>query len=201
MTRTAFRLGLFSLIALAVTAPALAYNLVNADAMTLGCIFNPTPCSAPVTDNVAYFSVPGGTGQGRLQSRIFQTWDGRWVYQYRVNMTYVGGITYVPWADQFAIANVGTLRRYDFNVDGVATDEVYNITSGSIGSQPVSSAFLSGSWSYFNIISRVYGGFSPGGGESSYFFGLVSDRAPVLRTVWVHLDTGWVSMQGYAPSL
>ena len=38
-----------------------------------------------------------------------------------------------------------------------------------------------------------------GGGESSYFFGMVSDQAPVLRTVWVHLDSGWVSMTGYAP--
>jgi hypothetical protein len=35
-------------------------------------------------------------------------------------------------------------------------------------------------------------------GESSYFFGLVSDQAPVLRTVWVHLDSGWVSMNVYA---
>ena len=201
MTRIGFRFALLPLVVLSITAPAFAYNLVNADAMTLGCIFNPPGCSASVTDNVAYFSVPGGTGQGRLQSRISQNSDGRWTYKYRINMINVGGITYVPWADQLAIANVGTLRRYDFNVDGIATDEVFNITSGSVGTEPVTSAFLSGSWSYFNLNGRVYGGFSPGGGESSYFFGYVSDRTPVLRTVWVHLDSGWISMQGYAPSL
>ena len=201
MIRIALRLAFCSLVVLSTAAPAFAYNLVNADAMTLGCIFNPPGCSASVTDNVVEFPVSGGNGNGRLQSRIRQTSDGRWVYMYRINMIHVGGILDVPYADQFAIANVGTLRRYDFNVDGIATDEVFNITSGSVGTKPVSSAFLSGSWSYFHISSRVWAGFSPGGGESSYFFGYVSDRPPVLRTVWVHLDHSWVSMQGYAPSL
>ena len=61
-----------------------------------------------------------------------------------------------------------------------------------------SAPFLSGGYSYW-VLNPVAGGSYPGGGESSYFFGVVSDYPPTLRTVWVHTDTGWVSMTGYAP--
>lgn len=199
MTNISLRLALFAFVALTVAAPASAYNLVNTS-WTVNCIFHPS-CSVSVTDHIADFAIPGGTGTGRLVSRFFQNADGRWSYRYQLKMTNAGGITHVPYADQLAIVSLGTLRRYDFNSDGIATDEVYNITSGATGTQPLTSAFLSGSWSYFVWGGRVYGGFSPGEGETSYWFGMVSDRTPVLRTVWVHLDSGWVSMQGYAPSL
>jgi hypothetical protein len=65
----------------------------------------------------------------------------------------------------------------------------------------IPNAFLWGSWSYFDLSNPVAAGNYIGGGESSYFFGMVSTEAPVLRTVWVHLDSGWVSMDGYAPLL
>jgi len=148
---------------------------------------------------VAEFAVSGGNG--RLQSRIFQSADGRWVYEYRINMTQVAGLVNPPYADQLAIYQWGTLRQYDFNSDSIATDQVYNVTSGGLGTRAVTSAFLSGSYSFFDLNNPVYAGSYIGGGESSYFFGMVSDQAPLLRTVWVHLDSGWVSMQGYAPPL
>jgi hypothetical protein len=93
------------------------------------------------------------------------------------------------------------VREYDYNGDGIATDDVFNITSGGVGTKAVTSAPVWAPWTYFVLSSRVYAGSSPGGGESSYFFGLVSDRAPVLRTMWVHTDSGWVSVTGYAPPL
>ncbi len=199
MSRTSLRIALFSLIALAMTAPAFAYNVVNTS-WTVNCIFSPT-CSVTVNDYVAEFAVSGGSGNGRLQSRIFQSQDGRWVYEYRINLTQVGGLTYIPYANQLAIYQWGPLHPYDFNSDGIATDQVFNVTSGGLGTKAVTTAFLSGSWSYFNLSNPVYAGSSPGNGESSYFFGMVSTQAPVLRTVWVHLDSGWVAMQGYAPPL
>jgi hypothetical protein len=202
MARVSLRIALLSLVTLALTAPAFAYNVVNTSWM-VQCLFSPT-CSVTVTDYGAYFSVSGGSGNGHLQSRIYQGQPGtigagKWVYEYRIDMTQVAGITYTPYADQLAIYNWGTLRQYDFNSDGIATDQVFNITSGGTGTKPVTSAYLSGGWSYFVLNNPVYSGSFPGNGESSYFFGMVSDQAPVLRTVWVHLDTGWVSMTGYAP--
>jgi hypothetical protein len=196
------RMVLVSLMTLALSAPAFAYNVVNTS-WTVQCLFS-TTCGVTVTDYGADFPVSGGSGNGHLQSRIYQGQPGsvaagKWIYEYRINMGPVGGLTYLPYADQLAIAYWGTLRQYDYNSDSIATDQVFNITSGGSGSKPVSSAFLSAPWSYFVLNSRVYAGNYPGGGESSYFFGMVSDQAPVLRTVWVHLDSGWVSVTGYAP--
>jgi len=195
MLRISLRIALFSIVALAMTAPVFAYNVVNTS-WTVQCIFSPT-CSVTVTDYVATFAVSGGSGNGKLQSRIFQSQDGRWVYEYRINMTGVSGILHVPYADSLAIYNWGTPFQYDFNSDGNATDHVFNITSGGCYpcTKTVTSSYVSGGYTYFSSSAGVYGG------ESTYFFGLVSDQAPVLRTVWVHLDSGWVSMQGYAPPL
>jgi hypothetical protein len=196
MSRVSLRIALFSILALAMSAPAFAaYNVVNTS-WTVQCIFSPT-CSVTVTDYVATFAVSGGSGNGKLQSRIFQSQGGRWVYEYRINMTGVSGILYVPYADSLAIYNWGTPFQYDFNSDGNATDHVFNITSGGCYpcTKTITSSYLSGGFTYFSSSGGVYAG------ESTYFFGVVSDQAPVLRTVWVHLDSGWVSMQGYAPPL
>lgn len=65
----------------------------------------------------------------------------------------------------------------------------------------MTSAFVAAPWTFFDLSNPVYAGAYVGGGESSYFFGLVSEQAPVLRTVWVHLDSGWVAVTGYAPPL
>lgn len=198
----ALRLVLCSFVTLLFTMPAFAYDVVNTS-WTVVCYFS-TSCSVPVTDYVAEFAVSGGSGNGRLQSRIYQgqpgsTAAGKWVYEYRINLAPVAGILYTPYADQLAIAYWGTPLSYDYNFNGIANDDVFNITSGGTGSKAVTSAFLTAPWTYFVLSSPVYAGSFPGGGESSYFFGLVSEDAPVLRTVWVHLDSGWVSMLGYAP--
>jgi hypothetical protein len=198
------RMILFSLVTLVLAAPAFAYNVVNTS-WTVQCLFS-TSCSVTVTDHVSEFAVSGGSGNGRLQSRVFQGQAGttgayKWVYEYRINLGPVGGITYPPYADQLAIDRWGAVRQYDYNSDGTATDEVFNISSGGSGTKPVTSAFVWSPWTYFVLNNPVYAGNYPGGGESSYFFGLVSDQAPVLRTMWVHTDTGWVSVTGYAPPL
>jgi hypothetical protein len=198
------RIILFALTALALTAPVFAYDVVNTS-WTVQCLFSPS-CSVAVTDYVSEFAVSGGSGNGRLQSRIYQGQPGsvaagKWIYQYRINMTPVGGLTYAPYADQLAINTWGPVLTYDYDSNGIVTDDVFNITSGGIGSKPVTSAFFSLPWTYFVINSRVYSGNYPGGGESSYFFGLLSNSAPVLRQMWVHTDSGWVSVMGYAPPL
>ncbi|HYC90792.1 MAG TPA: hypothetical protein VEO54_16360 [Thermoanaerobaculia bacterium] len=203
MTRS-LRLILLSFVALALAAPAFAFNVVNTS-WTVQCLFS-TTCSVSVTDHVSEFPVSGGSGNGRLQSRVFQgqagtTGAGKWVYEYRINLGPVAGLTYMPYADYLAVDRWGAIRQYDYNGDGIATDEVFNITSGGIGTKAVTASWLTAPWTYFQLSNPVYSGSYPGGGESSYFFGLVSDRAPVLRSMWVHLDSGWVLVEGYAPPL
>lgn len=196
------RMVLFSLVALVLAAPVFAYDVVNTS-WTVHCLFS-TSCSVTATDYISEFAVNGGSGNGRLQSRIFQaqagsTAAGKWVYEYRINLTPVGGLTWLPYVNQLAISNWGTPLSYDYDGNGIVTDDVFNITSGGIGTKAVTSSFLSSPWTYFVLSNPVYAGSSPGTGESSYFFGLVSSHAPVLRTMWVHTDSGWVSVTGYAP--
>lgn len=200
MLRFSARSVSFLVLAAALAAPAMALNVVNASAPQYNCIFTTaTPCTITVTDYVASFM----GGSAKLQSRIFQgqagsTAAGKWCYEYRIDLTQVVGITYVPWATELAIYNFGPVRQYDYNFDGNATDDVFNVSSGGTGTKPVTSAFVSGGFTYW-ALNTVYGGSYPGGGESSYFFGVVSDYPPTLRTVWVDTDSGWVSMTGYAP--
>lgn len=200
MLRLSARSVSFFILAAALAVPAMAFNVVNASAPQYNCIFTTaSPCTITVTDYSSSFM----GGAAKLQSRIFQgqtgsTAAGKWCFEYRIDLTQVAGITYIPYADELAIYNFGPLRQYNYNFDAVATDEVFNVASGGTGSKGVTSAFLSGGYTYW-ILNPVYGGSYPGGGESSYFFGVVSDYPPTLRTVWVHTDTGWVSMTGYAP--
>jgi hypothetical protein len=199
MVRHSLRLLVLSVLALAVAAPAMAYNVVNTS-WTVNCVFS-TTCSVVVTDHVSPV-----LGNGFLQSRIHQGQPGsaaagKWVYRYRIDLTQVAGITYPPSVDQVAIYNWGPLRQYDYNFDSVATDQVFVVTSGGAGTIGLSSSFLFSGWSYFNFSSPVFAGSYPGNGQSSYFFGLVSDYPPVLRNISVHTDTGWVTVQGYAPQL
>jgi hypothetical protein len=196
------RMVLFSFVTLALAAPVFAYDVVNT-AWTVHCLFS-TSCSVTVTDYGSDFAVSGGSGYGNLQSRVFQaqpgsTAAGKWVYEYRINMGPVAGIVHQPYVDQLAINTWGTVLTYDYNGNGIVTDDVFNITSGGVGTKAVTSSYLSSPWTYFVLSNPVYAGNYPGGGESSYFFGLVSTQAPVLRTMWVHTDNGWVSVTGYAP--
>lgn len=200
MLRLSVRSVSFLVLVAALATPAMALNVVNTSAPQYNCIFTTAnPCTITVTDYSATFM----SGAAKLQSRIFQgqagsTAAGKWCYEYRIDLTQVVGITYIPHADELGIYNFGPLREYDYNFDFVATDDVFNVSSGGLGSKGVTSALVSGSFTYW-FLNPVYGGSYPGGGESSYFFGVVSDYPPTLRTVWVHTDSGWVSMTGYAP--
>lgn len=199
---TGLSLRRFSLfvLALVLAVPAIAQNVVNTSWM-VNCVFTTSsPCTVYVTDHVSTFM----GGAARLQSRIHQgeagsTAAGKWAYRYRIDLTQVAGITYPPHADELAISYFGPMRNYDYNFDANANDHVFNVTSGGVGSKPVTSSFINGVWTHFRLNSPVYAGSYPGGGESSYFFGIVSDYPPVVRTIWVHTDTGWVSVTGYAP--
>lgn len=206
MTRLTLRLVSVLIAVLAVSVPAMAYNVVNTSAPQINCLYVTTsPCTMVVTENVSSFTVAGAAGNGELQSRIFQgqpgsTAAGKWLYRYRVIMTNAYGFTYTPWVDYVAIYNFGPPRQYDYNFDGIATDEVFNVTVGGIGTKPVTHAWMPyPNWTYFHFAGGVYSGSGPGNGESSYFFGITSDYPPVLRTIYIHTDQGWVTTTGYAP--
>jgi len=194
------RLLSLSVLALVLAVPAFGYNVVNTSAPAVNCIFS-TTCSVVVND----MSSPL-LGSGKVQSRIFQGQPGspaagKWVYMYRIDLTQVAGITSLPYVTQMAISGWGPVRQYDYNFDSVATDHVYNVTAGGIGTKAVTSSTVFFGWTYFSLSNPVYAGSYPGGGESSYFFGLVSDYPPSVKNASVDTDGGWVTVQVFAPTV
>lgn len=192
--------GMVVLVVLtAFAAPLMALNVVNTSAPAVNYVFSPTG-SVSVTDMTS----PVLTN-GFLQSRIFQGQPGspaagKWVYEYRLDLRNVVGILSIPYVTDVAIP-FGTPRSYDYNFDGNATDQVFVISSGGMGTKGLSGATTWGSYIFFTFAGNVYGGGSPGNGESSYFWGVVSDYAPVVKTGYVYHDSGYQTVSVYAPNI
>jgi hypothetical protein len=199
MTRSLRTISLL-VLTLALAVPMMALNVVNTSAPSINCVFS-TTCSIVVNDMGS--NLPNG---GRIQSRIFQgqpgsPMAGKWVYEYRVNMANAVGFTYVPYVDGMYIVGWGPVLAYDYNFDSIYTDQVFVVTAGGIGTVGLSSVNVFWGATFFNLSSPVYGGSFPGDGESSYFFGLVSNYAPTVKTAQVHMDNGYAAVNVYAPNV
>jgi hypothetical protein len=197
MTRS-LRIISLLVLTLGLSIPAFGYTIVNTSAPAINCVFS-TTCSVGVIDMGS--DMPNG---GRIQSRIFQGQPGspaagKYVYEYRINMSNAVGVVNIPYANALWIANWGPVLSYDYNFDSVATDHVFVVTAGGIGTKAPTNASTSAPWTFFQFSNPVYGGSFPGDGESSYFFGLVSNYPPVTKTGWIYTDAGWVSVNVYAP--
>ena len=166
-------------LVLAHGAAAQALNRVNVSAPQINCVFS-TSCSVTVNDLVTPY-----LGNGFLQSRTFQAQPGapaagKWVYEYRLDMTNVTGSP-APTVVAIAMPVAEAPVSMDFDGDGSATDQVFIVTGGGLGVVGPSSAWLHGDTLHFNFSPPVSGGASAGTGQSSYFFGFVANTAP--RTV------------------
>jgi len=199
------RIITLSVLALVLAVPVLGLNVVNTSAPQINCVFTTaSPCSITVNDLVS--TLPNG---GKVQSRIFQgqpgsTAAGKWVYEYRLIMTHVGAVGYPPYISDMSISNWGPVLQYDYNFDGDATDHVFQITSGGLGNKSLASVSQFWGITFFNMAEPIYAGSYPGGGDSSYFFGLVSNYPPAVRTATVYIDDiagGSATVNVYAPSV
>jgi hypothetical protein len=194
---------LLPLVALAAAAgplhAATPLGLVNVSAPAINCVFN-TSCTVTVND----FTSPVW-GQGFLQSRTYQAAPGSpaagmWVYEYRIDLTRVVGTTAIPMVNSFAIDFGPVVNSVDFNGDGNG-DEVFVVTGGGLGSVAPVSAEQTGRVITFTFNPAVAGGGSPGTGQTSFFFGLVSRTAPREMTGRLFTNTsGTVALEARAPS-
>jgi len=192
------RLALVTLTLAALAVPAGALTVVNTSAPLVNCAFSPT-CSVVVTDMAS----PILNG-GFVQSRIFQgqagtQTAGKWIYEYRIDLRNAVGIVNVPYVTSMSM-NFGTLESHDYNFDGIYTDQVFVVTSGGLGTIGLSSSSWFWNFAGFNFSSAIYAGGSPGQGESSYFFGLVSPYPPHTINATVQTDSGSLSVPVYAPN-
>ena len=189
---------LIALTALPLLAQAIAFRIVNVNAPSVNYVFNHTG-TVTVTDKTSPV-----LGSGFVQSRIYRSEAtsparGRYVYEYRIDLTNVVGVLAPQWVSALNV-DFGLPTALDFNRDRRVAEDVFVITSGGLGSVGPSSATMSPSGTFFHFSSRIFSGASRGRGQSSYFFGLVSQYPPRVINARVETSSGVQTVSVYAPS-
>lgn len=140
---------------------------------------------------------------GFLQSRNFQgaagaPAKGLYAYLYRVDLRNEVGATVIPFITSLTL-DVGPNVPLDFDGDR-KPDDVFVITKGGMGTIGLASAVRTGNQVRFTFASPVSGGGSPGKGQSSFFFGIVSryPRKTVLATAQNNMGAA-LSLRAWAP--
>lgn len=188
-------------LAVASGAAAEELEITNVRAPDINCIFD-TDCRIVVDDSVATFELPGASGEGRLQSRLSPPGEsgtpgeGLTEYSYRIDLRNTVGVLNIPCIRSMRI-DFGDVAPLNYD-DDPATEDVFVVTAGGLGSVGPARAVKTGRMIEFSFSGLCAGG-RPGAGVSSYFFGLASAERP--REVTVELDSGseTISVQGRAP--
>ena len=176
-----------------VFATGCALKVVDVSAPAINCVFDPS-CTVTVTDSTAPIPIPAG-GTNFLQSRTFMGKPGAPAsgfhgYEYRIDLRNAVGITYIPCLSAMTLEFGPVISTLDYNGDGEVGDQVYVVTGGGLGSVGLASATRWGNTITFNFTAPVCAGGSPGSGQSTYFFGLVSAQPPRPVTATVKETTG-----------
>ena len=183
-------------------AAAQPLTIVNVSAPQINCVFSPT-CSVTVSDRVE----PLAAG-GFLQSRTFQAQAGspaagKWVYQYRLDMRRnIASPT--PQVTAMYLMFPAPPLAMDFNGDGVATEKVFVITQGAMGSVAPSAAWvkpdaLMGDTVVFEFSPALTGTSTSAEGQSTFFFGMVSNCPPQELYAILEGNTGDGYLTAVAP--
>lgn len=187
------KLFTFTLLCLfCASAQALPLKVVNVSAPAINCIFDPT-CKVTVSDTTD--TIPLGTGGTNfLQSRTVTgkpgaPANGLYAYEYRIDLRNAIGITNIPCINSLSLDFGPVVSSLDFDGDG-KPDQVYVVTGGGLGTVGVASADQVGSKITFNFSTPVCAGGSPGAGQSTFFFGLVSKQAPQFVAATVKTSGG-----------
>jgi hypothetical protein len=172
-------------------------------APAINCVFNPT-CIIVVSDSTGNIPVPGTAGTAFLQSRTFtgaagSPGAGKRGYEYRLDLRYAYGILDIPCVTALRLS-FGPVSKLQYNGVG-PLDEVYVVTGGGLGTVGLASATQVGNTITFTFQGPVCVGGNPGGGQSTYFFGLASTKAPKAITAQVKVLGGsWVNVAARAPA-
>lgn len=166
-------------------------RVVEVSAPTINCLFDPT-CRVVVNDSTDSIPLPT-SGTNFLQSRTYRGRPGSaaaglYIYQYRLDLRQAVGVLNIPCLTSLTINFGPVVGTLDFNSDGKATDQVFVVTRGGLGSVGLVSAEQEGNRITFNF--SVCAGGRPGSGESTFFFGLVSMHAPQSTTATLVDNSG-----------
>lgn len=188
----------------AQSAQAAPLTIVQVSAPPINCVFDAS-CTVVVNDTTSPITL-AGSGTGFLQSRTFRGLPGApaaglWAYLYRVDMRNAVGITNIGCVSSVTLNFGPVVSTLDFNANGTPGDQVFVVTGGGLGTIGLASADKVGNQITFTFSSPVCAGGSPGAGQSSFFWGLVSARQPRAITANVTQTSGpALSVQARAPN-
>jgi hypothetical protein len=188
-----------------VAAPAASgpLTVVQVGAPAINCLFDPA-CTVVVHDTSSAIPLAGAAGTAFLQSRTFKGKPGTpaagfWAYEYRLDLRQAYGIVNIPCVSSMTVP-IGSLGSLDFDEDGVGGDHVFVVSAGGLGTIGIASANRVGTQTTFTFDAPVCAGSSPGTGDSTFFFGLVSKSSPVFVTATLTGQGGPYSVQARAPA-
>jgi hypothetical protein len=168
-------------------------KIVNVSAPAINCVFTTTvPCTVTVNDTTDNVTLSAG-GTGFLQSRTYNGGAGSpaaglFAYEYRLDLRNAVGILNIACIDWMSISFGPVVGSLNYGGDA-KPDQVFVVTGGGLGTIGLASAVQTGSNIRFKFASPVCEGGSPGKGDTSYFWGLVSKKAPKNVTATLH-ETG-----------
>lgn len=182
------------LAAVALGGCVTTLTAVRVSAPAINCVFAPS-CTVAVSDTTAPIPLATG-GTNFLQSRTFTGTpgapaNGLTAYEYRIDLRNAIGITHIPCVSSLTVKFGPVVGTLDYDGDGHA-DQVYVVTGGGLGSIGLAKAVKDNDEITFTFDAPICAGGSPGTGQSSFFFGLVSPNPPVSVTASVKETTGTV---------
>jgi hypothetical protein len=166
-------------------------KVVNVSAPAINCVFD-SSCTVTVNDTTDNITMSTG-GTGFLQSRSYKGSAGSpaaglFAYQYRIDLRNAVGLTAISCIDSMTISFGPVVSTLNYGGDA-KPDQVFVVTGGGIGSIGIASAAQTGKNIKFNFTSPICEGSSPGKGDSSFFWALVSKTPPQFVTATLH-ETG-----------
>jgi hypothetical protein len=212
VTRTA-AIAIVALVSIVVSlaASAAPLTVVQVAAPGVNCIFDAS-CRLTVTDTVDNLPpVPGYNGKAVLQSRTANAaatgvpGAGTTVYIYRVDLTGAAAAS-----DQMCVSSVavnfGAITKLPYSGAGKPKADVFVVTTGGLGTVGLKSADQTGSTVTFQFSAASFP--APGdpfppvcAGQTSFFFGLASTKAPLATKAQVHMGIyGIKSVGARAPA-
>ena len=126
-----------SLVLVTTATQATPLDVVEVGAPAINCVYA-ADCTAPAYDTVGLFTPPAASGSGRLQSRLTDPGGsgtaaaGLHIYQYRIDMRSVTGITALPCVHTMAI-DFGPIVALDYDGNGKKEISIFSVKLGLWG--------------------------------------------------------------------
>jgi hypothetical protein len=189
------------MVAPCAAAHADKLKVVEVAAPAINCVFSPL-CSVIPTDSTAAVPLPFSTGNPFLQSRTFlglggTPGSGRTAYEYRLDLRSAAGS-----GDCLLglVVNFGPIVKLPYRPGQVA--DVYVIAQGGLGTVGIKSAEQDGGVITFTFAKPMCVGTGPGAGESTFFFGLASNRVPrtITAGMFAFGTPPFLSLEARAPN-